>query len=85
MARKTIEAPVVVPPPEGPLGIPASSTQVALQTDVFKELINKLSWTLGSTFRRPYSNRRMKVRQLAVRIATRIIAQEGWPRQIGKE
>lgn len=80
----TIKAPMAITQPEGPLGIPASSTDIGSQADAFKEVVNKLSWALGSSYRRPYNNGRMKVRQLAVKIATRLIAQEGWPRSIEK-
>lgn len=67
------------------LGIPAGSTQVALQTDMFKELVNKLSWAIGSTYRRSYANNRQRTRQLSIKIATRLIDQEGYPQQIQKE
>jgi len=78
------KAPLVVRQPEGPLGVHGDATQLALQQDVFKELVNKLAWVLGSTYRTPYSNRHMKARQLAIKLATRLVSQEGWPRQIQK-
>lgn len=81
--RKT--APSDPTDPEGLLGVPAELTQVALQTDVFKELVNKLSWALGSTYRRSYANNRQRARQIAIKIATRLIDQEGYPQQIQKE
>lgn len=79
------KAPLVVVQPEGSLGVDGDATQVSLQTDIFKELINKLSWAIGSTYRRPYNNRRMRVRELAVKVATRLVSQEGWPSHIQKE
>ena len=83
MTRPT-EALPTDPLSEGPLGIPGDQTQVALQTDVFKEVVNKLAWALGSTYRRPYNNRRTRARTLAIKMATRLFSQEGWPEQIKK-
>jgi len=78
-------APPAPKEPEGLLGIPPELTQVALQTDVFKELVNKLSWALGSSYRRSYANSKTRPRQLAIKIATRLILQEGYPQHIQKE
>ncbi len=64
------------------IGVPASVTHVALQQDAFKELVNKLAWALGSTYRTPYANTRTATRQLACRVATRIMAQQGYPAKI---
>jgi len=68
----------------GLLGIPGKDTLVAFQTEVFKELINKLSWALGSTYRRPYSNQRTEVRQLAIAIAKHLVATQGYPEYMRK-
>jgi len=68
----------------GLLGIPGRETLVAFQTEVFKELINKLSWALGSTYRRPYSNQRTDVRQLAIAMAKHIVDKQGYPEYMRK-
>jgi len=65
------------------LGIPATSTQLQLQTDAFKELVNKVAWALGSTYRRPYSNGRTVARQVASRLVARLILDHGYPAQLG--
>jgi len=64
------------------LGVPAADTHAALQQDAFKELVNKLAWAIGSTYRTPFSNTRTATRQLACRIASRMIVQQGYPAKI---
>jgi len=64
------------------LGVPASMTHVALQTDAFKELINKLACALGSTYRTNYSNTRPPTRQLAIKMAGYIVQGQGYPAKI---
>jgi len=71
-------------PEKGSLGVPASSTQPALQQDVFKELVNKLAWALGSTYRQPYGNRRSPVRTEAQKLATQLILAHGYPWSIAQ-
>lgn len=68
----------------GPLGIPGKDTLVAFQTEVFKELINKLAWALGSTYRTPYSNLRTDTRQLAIGLAKLVIDKQGYPEYMRK-
>lgn len=67
-----------------PLGIPPAEAQPQLQTDSYKELINKLSWVLGSTFRVNYSNKRSPARIVAQRIAAAVIKECGYPKSIAK-
>lgn len=69
----------------GPLGVPAAFTHEALQTDAFKELINKLAWALGSTYRTPYNNTRTPTRQLASKIARHVLESQGYPVKIARE
>jgi len=73
-------------PREGPerLGVPSSDTVVGFQTEVFKELINKFAWALGSTYRLPYSNQRSPARQLAIAIAKHIVDIQGYPEYMRK-
>lgn len=78
-----------IPPPgesllEDALGIPAQETQLALQTDVCKELVNKISWVLGSVYRRNYSNMRTPTRKYAWRIVTKVLQDHGYPDKISK-
>jgi len=78
----------IPPPGEGlikdPLGLPAQETQLALQTDVCKELVNKIAWTLGSVYRRNYSNLRTPARAYAWRIVTKVLQDHGYPDKIAK-
>lgn len=77
--------PINVPTPtpaDAKLGVPAAFTHEALQTDAFKELINKLAWALGSTYRVPYNNTRTPARQLASRIARHVLETQGYPCKI---
>ena len=69
--------------PDGAFGVPSSTTHSALQQDVFKELINKLAWALGSTYRITYSNTRSPARTYAVRMAGKILRDNGYPSKIG--
>jgi len=65
------------------LGIPVADTQPLLQADAFKELVNKLAWTLGSTYRVSYNNARTPARLLAIALAKLVVADSGYPAQIG--
>jgi len=67
------------------LGIDPAGTQLALQTDVVKELVNKLAWVLGSTYRKPYTSMRMPARAYAWKIVKAILRDHGYPEKIRKE
>jgi len=67
-----------------PLGIPSHESQVALQQDMVKELVNKVSWALGSVYRRNYSNMRTPARAYAWRIVKQILKDHGYPDKIAK-
>jgi len=66
------------------LGIPAELTQAALQTETFKEIVNKLAWAVGSTYRQPYRNPRAGARLVAITLAQQVLEVEGYPDWIGK-
>lgn len=67
-----------------PLGYPPSETQAALQQEVYKELVNKFAWVLGSTYRRNYSNRRSVARVAAQYLVGLTIREHGFPESILK-
>jgi len=67
-----------------PLGLPPHETQIGLQQDLVKELVNKVAWTLGSVYRRPYSNMRTPARAYAWRIVKQIIKDHGYSDKIAK-
>jgi len=69
---------------EAPLGIPPLDTHLALQTDCAKELVNKIAWVLGSTYRVPYANMRTDARQYAWRVVKKILEDHGYPSKIAK-
>jgi len=69
---------------ETPLGISPLDTHIALQTDVAKELCNKIAWVLGSTYRVPYANMRTEARQYAWRIVKKVLEDHGYPSKIAK-
>jgi len=69
---------------EDALGIPAYEAQLALQTDACKELVNKISWVLGTTYRRNYSNMKTVARAEAWEIVKQIIRNHGYPDKIRK-
>ncbi len=66
------------------LGIPAWEAQIALQQDAVKELVNKIAWTLGSVYRRSYSNMRTPARAYAWRIVKQVLKDHGYPDKIAK-
>lgn len=69
---------------EEPLGIPPDQAQLALQTDACKEMVNKISWVLGSTYRVSYSNMKTPARAYAWRIVKQVIKDHGYPSKIAK-
>ncbi len=71
------------PLPE-PLGLPEGETQLALQQDICKEMVNKIAWVLGSTYRRNYSNMKTPAREYAWRIVKQVIKDHGYPDKIRK-
>jgi len=71
-------------PAEEALGVPPYATQMALTQDVCKELVNKIAWTLGSVYARPYNNNRCLARAYAWDIAWKIIKDHGYPDKIAK-
>lgn len=66
-----------------PLGIRPALAQPALQSDAFKELVNKLAWAIGSTYNAPYNNVRTPSRAMAVKFATAVVKEHGYPKSIG--
>ncbi len=84
MTQLPLPSRVYSPADPDPLGVPAYDTHEALQTDVFKELVNKLAWALGSTYRLPYANNRTDVRHLARRMASQMIIDHGYPSHIAR-
>jgi len=69
---------------QDPLGIPPHDAQLALQTDVCKELVNKIAWVLGSVYRQNYSNVRSPARKYAWRIVKQVLKDHGYPAKISK-
>ncbi len=76
-----------LPRPGSPsaFGIPASQTHPALQTDSYKEIVNKISWCLGSVYRVPYAGKRTAVRIYAERIAQAVVRDHGYPLKIKRD
>jgi len=66
------------------MGLPAHQTQSLLQTDVFKELVNKFAWVLGTTYHAPYGNLRTVARSQALILAGDIIRRHGYPKHLAK-
>jgi len=71
-------------PHELRLGIPPGDTQDALKADHYKELINKIAWSLGSSYDQSYSNINQPARKYAQRIVGAIVRDHGFPRKLGK-
>lgn len=85
-----IRTPEQQPPPipetpiGNPLGLPPEETQIGLQQDAVKELVNKFAWVLGSVYRQSYSNMRTPARSYAWRIVKQVIKDHGYPAKIKK-
>lgn len=73
------------PVPPSSFGIPASQTHPALQTDAYKEIVNKIAWCLGSVYRVPYAGKRTAVRIYAERIAQAVVRDHGYPVKIKRD
>lgn len=72
--------------PKGPggetieaFGVSAGQVGPQAQMDVFKELINKLSWALGSTYKKRYSGRKSPVADYSRMVAHAILRDHGYP------
>jgi len=70
---------------EGSFGITAGNTQVGLQMEVYKELVNKLAWALGTVYGRSYSNKTTVARKLALQCASMVVSEVGWPDKIERK
>jgi len=68
----------------GLLGIPAFQTVADQQQDVYKELLNKIAWAIGSTYRQSYSGTRSNVRAEAGKVVRALIWEHGYPASIAK-
>lgn len=68
--------------PADTLGIHSRETHMALQTDMFKEIVNKIAWVLGSTYQKPYSNTKHAARVYALKIAKAVVRDHGYPEKI---
>jgi len=62
-----------------PFGVAPASVGPQVQSDVFKELINKLSWTIGSTYKKRYSGKQSDVGDYARMCAHAILRDHGYP------
>jgi len=61
-----------------PIGIPVDDTHAPLQTDFFKELVNKIAWALGTSYRVSYSSSRAEPRATAIVLANDVLARLGY-------
>ena len=80
MVQQHLPVPQSDPYPDSThIGIPVSHTDPKLQSDVFAELVNKFSWAVGSTYRRTYNGKRSLVRNVAIKMASDFIRDQGYP------
>ncbi len=84
MAQYQVSLPSVGGKEVSGLGIPPYLTQPELQQAIYKELINKFAWAIGSTYRMTYTQRRSNVRLWAAELAKVTITDQGYPRDISK-
>jgi len=62
-----------------PFGVAGATVGPQVQSDVFKELINKLSWSIGSTYKKRYSGKMCEVTDYARMCAHAILRDHGYP------
>ena len=77
--RNPLLPPLPSPLIDKPLGVPVHETHLALHADVVKELVNKIAWTLGSVYRKPYSNMRTDARVYAWSVVQQVLKDNGYP------
>jgi len=71
-------------PADGPIGIPTGDTIPAMQTEFWKELVNKLAWALGTSYRVSYSSPRAEPRSTALILAQQVLSQHGYGSHLRK-
>jgi len=64
-----------------PFGSPPGDVSAIIQSDVFKALINKISWAIGSTYKKRYSGKNTDVTNYARMCAHAIIRDHGYPQE----
>lgn len=69
---------------QSPFGISAADTQDALKAEHYKELVNKVAWTLGSAYGLSYSSINNPTRKYAHLIVAAIIRDHGFPTKLAK-
>jgi hypothetical protein len=65
-------------------GTTADNVSPDLQSDTFKETINKLAWAIGSTYAVPYRNPKAGARELAIDLASYLFSLHGYPKRAVK-
>jgi len=75
---------VDAPAPTEAIGIPVSDTIPSMQTEFFKELINKFAWALGTSYRVRYSSPRAEPRRTAILLAGRVLSDLGYGTHLKK-
>lgn len=69
---------------EQPIGIPALETHSLSQSHAWSELVNKLAWAIGSTYRVSYRNPRGGARLSALSLAGDVLKDHGYPGYLKK-
>lgn len=62
-----------------PFGVAGATVGPKVQSDVFKELINKLAWVLGSTYAMGYTHKDTHLKDYARMCAHAILRDHGYP------
>lgn len=68
-----------------PMGIPSTDIDPRAHGSVWRELLNKMSWTIGSVYGVPYSRTDSEPRQQALVLARLLLADQGYPRDMKKK
>lgn len=70
---------------EKSLGIRSEDIDVAHHGGVWREILNKMSWVVGTVYGVPYSSTKCRARETALVLARLLREVEGYPASMKKE
>lgn len=68
-----------------PMGISSEAIDPKSHGPVWRELLNKLSWTIGSVYGVPYSKTDSEPRKQSLVLARLLLEDQGYPRNMRKK
>jgi len=68
-----------------PLGISSEDIDITTHSRVWRELLNKMSWVIGTVYGVPYSSTTCSARGEALVLARLLLADQGYPKSMMKK